>query len=86
MKSTLATLALFIAGHALGQTPPITEPAPPPAISDEDTARILAEITKVQKEFAQTKKTSSPAPSPDSKQPLPAMPRPSPFTSPATKW
>ena len=56
MKSTLATLALFIAGHALGQTPPITEPAPPPAISDEDTARILAEITKVQKEFAQTKK------------------------------
>ena len=52
MKPLLTTLLLpMLAFHVLGQSPSSTT-----ALTDEETAKILADITKVQREFVKTKK------------------------------
>jgi hypothetical protein len=59
MKSIVAVLLLpFLIVHSRAQTPEPAPVAPAPAsgLGDDETARILEEITKVQREFAKTKK------------------------------
>lgn len=52
MKPLLTALLLpMLAFHVLGQSPASTN-----ALTDEETAKILADITKVQREFVKTKK------------------------------
>ena len=62
MKWPSLLASLLAVGSTWSQSPALDAPAPAPSsapatsLSDDDTARILAEITKVQKEFAQTRK------------------------------